>query len=502
MHANTLLVVDLIRNVFCIAGNRIQEALSGTGVTAKTTNYTYNATNQLTNDGTHTLTYDANGNLTSDGTNTYTWDRANRMLTAPNNTSYTYDGLGNRTQQTTNRVVTDYLLDLQPGLVKVLRQSDGTATDHFIHAPRGIHAMQDNTGNWQYITQDGLGSVRSLINSTLGVDTTHSYDPYGNYIGTAPTDSYFGFTGERTDANGQLYLRARYYNPALAIFPSLDPFEGVASRPMSLNSYSWVEGNVPNATDPSGYAPSLSCWVSALSCMGSIAFVPDNAVGIGFVVDAASCGLGVAACGEELLLEIVETGLGRDAAEFLEGILGNGSDDTGYLSDYNGGWCEAPLPLASSNSQSTIGSQSNTQEGSGTENSDGFDLAFGRDVFVIPFAASFATQGERPALAWLDWPDWMITNSDGNMIPIMQREVFIGTFDAIMVGYFAVVPDGRMKFVLSGMDNTQPNSITTWELRKISTEYAEKADYYLFEGGVRTELSPELASARIAEILS
>ncbi len=252
---------------FDLAGNRIQEALSGTGVTAKTTHYTYNAANQLTNDGTHTLTYDANGNLTNDGTSSYTWDRANRMLTAPNNTSYIYDGLGNRVSQTVNTTKTDYLLDLQPGLTKVLAATTGTNTDHYIHSVRGIHAMQSNTGVWSYTTQDGLGSVRSLIDATLGVDTTHSYDPYGNYIGTAPTTTYFGFTGEPRDANGLQYHRARYYNPSLAIFPSLDPFEGVASRPMSLNGYAYVEGNVLNKTDPTGrcvgvteYDCEMCCW--------------------------------------------------------------------------------------------------------------------------------------------------------------------------------------------------------------------------------------------------
>ncbi len=213
---------------------------------------TYNAANQLTNDGTHTLTYDPNGNLTNDGTNTYTWDRANRMLTAPNNTSYIYDGLGNRVSQTVSNTVTNYLLDLQPGLTKVLAATTGTNTNHYIHSVRGLHAMQNNAGNWSYMAQDGLGSVRSEIDSTLGVDTTHNYDPYGNYIGTPPTTAYFGFTGEQTDANDLLFLRARYYNPSLGVFPSLDPFEGLSSRPMSLNGYSWVEGNIPNVADPTG----------------------------------------------------------------------------------------------------------------------------------------------------------------------------------------------------------------------------------------------------------
>ncbi len=215
---------------------------------------TYNATNQLTNDGTHTLTYDANGNLTNDGTSSYTWDHANRLKSL-GTTTYSYDGLGNRVQQAVGTTATNYLLDLQPGLTKVLAATTGANTERYIHSVRGIHAMQNNTGAWQYTTQDGLGSVRSLIDATLGVDTTHSYDPYGNYIGTAPTTTYFGFTGEQTDTNGQLFLRARYYNPGLGVFPSLDPFEGSMGRPMSLNGYSWVEGNVLNKTDPSGMQP-------------------------------------------------------------------------------------------------------------------------------------------------------------------------------------------------------------------------------------------------------
>ncbi len=252
---------------FDLAGNRTQEALSGTGVTAKTTDYTYNAANQLTNDGINTLTYDPNGNLTNDGTNAYTWDRANRLAnvdngTPANLTAYTYDGLGNRIQQTVSSVVTNYLLDLQPGLAKVIGDSDG---NRYVHSPRGIHAMQDNTGNWQYTTQDGLGSVRSLIDSTLGVDTTQSYNPYGEPFGTVGNfDTPFAFTGEQVDSTGQVYLRARYYNPSMGGFPSLDPFEGMMQRPMSLNGYSWVEGNTPNRIDPSGRTP--SCQETPVSC--------------------------------------------------------------------------------------------------------------------------------------------------------------------------------------------------------------------------------------------
>jgi hypothetical protein len=49
-----------------------------------------------------------------------------------------------------------------------------------------------------------------------------------------------------------LYLRARHYAPAIGAFTARDPYEGAASRPMSVNGYSWVEGNAVNRTDPSG----------------------------------------------------------------------------------------------------------------------------------------------------------------------------------------------------------------------------------------------------------
>lgn len=222
---------------------------------------TFNAANQMTHDGTNSLTYDDNGNLTDDGVNDYTWDRANRLLEVDNGTpaeltAYAYDGIGNRISQaigTSSPTVTQFLLDIQPSLVKVLAQTTGGNTDRYVHAPRGIHAMQDNAGDWSYMAQDGLGSIRSEIDSLLSVSAVQNYAPFGETFGSVGSfDSPFAFTGEQVDPTGQLYLRARYYNPSLGVFPSLDPFEGVMGQPMSLNGYSWVEGNTPNMVDLDG----------------------------------------------------------------------------------------------------------------------------------------------------------------------------------------------------------------------------------------------------------
>ena len=93
--------------------------------------------------------------------------------------------------------------------------------------------------------------MRGLANASGALTQDYAYEPYGTPDGATPAD--FGFTGEQTDANGLVYLRARYYDPAISVFTALDPFEGTMQRPMSMNGYSWVEGNTPNATDPSGF---------------------------------------------------------------------------------------------------------------------------------------------------------------------------------------------------------------------------------------------------------
>jgi RHS repeat-associated protein len=87
----------------------------------------------------------------------------------------------------------------------------------------------------------------------LAVQGMQHYADYGTpYGGQGSLGLPFGFTGEQTDPNDLVYLRARYLNPGIGAFASLDPFEGVADAPMSLNGYGYVHGNPSNWTDPSG----------------------------------------------------------------------------------------------------------------------------------------------------------------------------------------------------------------------------------------------------------
>ncbi len=193
--------------------------------------------------------------------NVYTWDRANRLLTAPGSTSYQYDSLGNRIQQTVDSVVTNYLLDTQPGLAVVLQQTTNSNIERFIHSSRGIHAHQNPSGDWFYPLQDGLGSVRSVSDDMLTVQGMQHYEPYGSPFGVQGNLGMpYGFTGEQTDANDLVYLRARYLSPGLGVFASLDPFEGMAGSPMSLNGFGYVSGNPVNLVDYNGMCAQPTQW--------------------------------------------------------------------------------------------------------------------------------------------------------------------------------------------------------------------------------------------------
>jgi len=135
---------------------------------------------------------------------------------------------------------------VQPGLVVVLGDSTG---NRYVHAPRGIHTAEDQAGNWQHVMTDALGSVRGYVGEHNAVLSNVNYSEYG--VPSTPIVG-FAFTGEWRDQTGLQYHRARYLSPALGGWLSLDPWEGMAERIMSMNGYAWVEGGLPNRVDPSG----------------------------------------------------------------------------------------------------------------------------------------------------------------------------------------------------------------------------------------------------------
>lgn len=234
-------------HTFDVAGNRTQQVVTVSG-TPTTTNWTYNALNQITNAG---FSYDNAGRMTHDGVNAYTWDRNDRLLSM-GSTSYLYNGWGHRIQRTVSGTVTNYVVDPATPLPVVLTAATGVTTVRYLHTPLGM--QQQQTGStWRHMLADGLGSERVITDTSRVVQESRSFGPYGDLWGqTGSSQGVFGFTGEMKDGNDLYYLRARYYNPAIGQFFNLDPVEGQNCQPLSLNRYAYVQGNVANRVDPSG----------------------------------------------------------------------------------------------------------------------------------------------------------------------------------------------------------------------------------------------------------
>ena len=75
------------------------------------------------------------------------------------------------------------------------------------------------------------------------------------YASSGASASSFGYTGEQVDANGLVYLLARYYNPAYGRFFQMDP-----SR-QEANPYKYAFNSPVNFTDPAGTfpCPGMNC---------------------------------------------------------------------------------------------------------------------------------------------------------------------------------------------------------------------------------------------------
>ncbi|MCF6216298.1 MAG: RHS repeat-associated core domain-containing protein, partial [Emcibacter sp.] len=216
--------------------------------------YTSNGLNQYSNVAGTSLSYDASGNLTGDGTWFYVYDVENMLLNASKpgvSASYLYDPLGRRSAKTVDTVLTTFLHD---GVEEVADyNSSGTLLRRYVHGP-GVDeylVMYTGTGtaNKSYFHANHQGSIVAMSDGSGTVTEQHSYDSYGNSDDL--TGNPFRYTGRRLDAEtGLYYYRARYYSPAIGRFLQTDPI-GYGD---GLNWYAYVGNDPVNLNDPMGLA--------------------------------------------------------------------------------------------------------------------------------------------------------------------------------------------------------------------------------------------------------
>jgi RHS repeat-associated protein len=203
--------------------------------------------------------FDANGNTTSYG-GAYQYDVENRLVNANSGAVViVYDGDGNRIKKSAGGVTTWYVVaTINPsGYAQVVEEKTGTTPSTLSRVYTYGHDLvnqREAGGSVYYFGYDGHGSTRFLMNGST-VANVFAYDAYGTLIASNTTaQTAYLYAGEQWDADlGFYYNRARYLDPAIGRFLTMDSHEGDNEDPYSLHKYLYTQANPVNSTDPSGH---------------------------------------------------------------------------------------------------------------------------------------------------------------------------------------------------------------------------------------------------------
>ena len=214
----------------------------GNRITANGATYTVNNLNQYTaisagmDSSASAITYDKDGNMTSltdaNGTTSYSYDTLNRLVAVSNpaagiNWSCSYDVFGNRVSVTDNGVTTERTY-LQGALPSVAAEYvNGQLKErHIVVGAVRIADVAATPSSSRYYHADLIGSTRLVTDGTGAIVDRRAYKAFGEArVGndTTSTVGYVGTLGVETDPTGLLFMRNRYYSPALGRFIQMDP---------------------------------------------------------------------------------------------------------------------------------------------------------------------------------------------------------------------------------------------------------------------------------------
>ncbi len=178
---------------------------------------------------------------------------------------YSYDESGERTMKNESGKKTYYINKYYE------EDSDGTTRRHIYS--NGVKVATVTTGATIGATigfhhQDHLGSSNLSTDSSGKVVEVNDYYPYGSSRIEERAGNYKNnklYTGKELDrTSGLYYYGARYYDPLLGRFTSVDPvittggkksgknIMDVLENPQMLNAYSYAANNPLRYTDPTG----------------------------------------------------------------------------------------------------------------------------------------------------------------------------------------------------------------------------------------------------------
>lgn len=236
---------SLTKYTFTSNGQR-SSAVTSSGVTASTSNYSWNGFGQLSFAGTSTsvsgvsqfatgvaYTYDPTGLRLSamttgpmSTTTNSTWDQISGG-SVPLNINDATKSLNSSGTSNTSYLYGDLLFGGTAPIEQITTTLSGSSADFLVTNPSGVQAVVSSSGV----------ELESALYSTYGIRA----------ITAGLVVTPFGFQGSYTDSTGLLYLINRYYDPGTDQFLSVDPAVAQTNQ-----AFVFVNDNPLNATDPLG----------------------------------------------------------------------------------------------------------------------------------------------------------------------------------------------------------------------------------------------------------
>jgi RHS repeat-associated protein len=204
------------------------------------TGYTYTPRGTLATQtkagATTQYTFDAFDQLIADGDSLYSYDVTDRMTSRIRGTAkqtFTYSGLGNDLAAITGggTVQAKYARDLNGGLLG-LKEGTGGA----------VAALSDLHGDL-------------VATFTTSLQTSTAYDPFGTVTAQTGTKANLGYQGEYTHPDtGKVNMHARWYQPGTGTFISRDTMPQEPTPSVQANRYAYANASPLTGIDPTGHS--------------------------------------------------------------------------------------------------------------------------------------------------------------------------------------------------------------------------------------------------------
>lgn len=198
-----------------------------------------------------TYQYDPNGNVMGDSHKQITSIKYNLLnlpatvTRTPGNINYIYNASGEKLEKISAGVTRDYIdgVEYNNGVIDFVATEEGRAF------PSGNNYVYD------YYLKDHLGNTRAAIDQNGTIIQVQDYYAFGlemnpgNSVSPSPLNRYKYNGKEEQDETGQYDYGARFYDPIIGRWTSIDP---LAEKSRRWSPYNYGENNPIRNIDPDG----------------------------------------------------------------------------------------------------------------------------------------------------------------------------------------------------------------------------------------------------------